>query len=196
MQAIVFRLRVLYEDSAVQTRRIKGPAIIISNHTTVFDYAAFLFVFFSRTLRYQMAEVLFKKRPLGLFLRMLGGIRIDRDSRDYGFIARSEDILRNGGVVGIFPEGRLPREGEERPLPFRPGAAYLALLTGVKVIPVYTGGGYFAKGRSKVVVGAPFYAAELTEEGLTEKENIDLVSRRMRERVIELGKLSDERKER
>lgn len=196
VQAIVFRLRVLYEDSAVQTRRIKGPAIIISNHTTVFDYAAFLFVFFSRTLRYQMAEVLFKKRPLGLFLRMLGGIRIDRDSRDYGFIARSEDILRNGGVVGIFPEGRLPREGEERPLPFRPGAAYLALLTGVKVIPVYTGGGYFAKGRSKVVVGAPFYAAELTEEGLTEKENIDLVSRRMRERVIELGKLSDERKER
>lgn len=196
VQAIVFRLRILYEDSAVQTRRIKGPAIIISNHTTVFDYAAFLFVFFSRTLRYQMAEVLFKKRPLGLFLRMLGGIRIDRDSRDYGFIARSEDILRKGGVVGIFPEGRLPREGEERPLPFRPGAAYLALLTGVKVIPVYTGGGYFAKGRSKVVVGAPFYAAELTEEGLTEKENIDLVSRRMRERVIELGKLSDERKER
>lgn len=194
-QKLVFRLRVYYEDRAAQDRRIKGPAIIISNHTSVFDYAAFLFVFFSRTLRYQMAEVLFKKKPLGLFLKMLGGIKVDRDARDYGFIAKSEAILHRGGVVGIFPEGRLPLAGEERPLPFRPGAAYLALLSGAQVIPVYTKGGYFAKGRSKVVIGEAFYAAGLTDERLSEKDNIDLVSKKMRERVMGLGKLLDERKE-
>ncbi|MBQ5503594.1 MAG: hypothetical protein IIT95_00710, partial [Oscillospiraceae bacterium] len=61
-QKIVFRTRHIYEDRSLQSRSIKGPAIIISNHTSVFDYAALLFVFFGRTLRCQMAEVLFKKR--------------------------------------------------------------------------------------------------------------------------------------
>lgn len=191
-QKIVFRTRHIYEDRSLQSRSIKGPAIIISNHTSVFDYAALLFVFFGRTLRCQMAEVLFKKRLLGPFLRLLGGIRVDRDSRDFGFMAKSEEILRRGGVVGIFPEGRLPREGEERPLPFRPGAAYLALVSGVKIIPVYTNGRYFTRDRAKVVIGKPFYATDLTDENLSEKENIDLAAAGMRKRVMELGKLLDE----
>ncbi|MBR6312636.1 MAG: 1-acyl-sn-glycerol-3-phosphate acyltransferase, partial [Oscillospiraceae bacterium] len=130
VQLLCFRTRIYYSDRERQGRRIKGPAILISNHTSVFDYAVWLFVFFSRTLRYQMAELLFHKKPLGTLLRLLGGIYVDRDARDMGFIAESERILEKGGVVGIFPESRLPRKGEERPLPFAPSAAYLALTTG------------------------------------------------------------------
>ena len=68
-----------------------------------------LFVFPWRTLRYQMAEVLFRKKVLGPFLKAMGGIYLDRDSADMGFMGKSMDILHQGGVVGIFPEGRLPR---------------------------------------------------------------------------------------
>ena len=125
VQLLCFRTRILYEDKKIQGRRIGGAAIVISNHTSIFDYAVFLFVFISRTLRYQMAEILFEKKPLCYLLKLLGGIRIDRDSHDFSFMARSEAILRNDGVVGIFPEGRLAREGEERPLPFQPGALSL-----------------------------------------------------------------------
>ena len=67
-QLIVFRTKYYYEDKSVQSRRIKGPAIIVSNHTAVYDYACMLFVFFTRTLRYQMAELLFEKKLLGPFL--------------------------------------------------------------------------------------------------------------------------------
>ena len=75
---IAFRPKVYYEDKSVQGRHIKGAAMVVSNHTSVFDYALLLFVFFTRTLRVQMAEVLFQKQPLGLFLKMMGGIYVNR----------------------------------------------------------------------------------------------------------------------
>ena len=123
VQKAVFRTKVCYEDKRAQSRRIKGSAVIVSNHTSVWDYGVYLFVFFFRTLRCQMAEVLFNKKPLGLFLKMMGGIRVDRDARDFSFVAKSQEILEKGGVVEIFPESRLPLKGEERPLPFKPSAA-------------------------------------------------------------------------
>lgn len=193
VQALCFRTKVCYEDRAVQDRHIRGSAIVISNHTSVYDYAVYLFVFFFRTLRFQMAEVLFEKQPLGLFLRAMGGIRVDRDAFDFSFVAKSEQILRRGGVVGIFPESRLPKPGEVRPLPFKPSAAYLALSSGAPVIPVYTNGSYFRRERARVIIGKPVDAASLVDPALSEKEQLAQLSERLRERIIELGRMLDEK---
>lgn len=191
VQFLCFRTKVYYEDKTVQNRRIKGPAIIISNHTSVFDYAVFMFVFFSRTLRYQMAEVLFKKKLLGWFLKRLGGIYIDRNSNNYEYITKSQKILEKGGIVGIFPEGRLPKEGEVPPIEFKTGFAYLALSSNINVIPVYTNGSYFNKKRAKVVIGKPTSLSDLYNKELSEKDNLINISSQMRDKVIELGKIID-----
>ena len=189
VQLFCFRTKIYYENNKVQKRRIKGPAIIISNHTSVFDYAVYLFVFFSRTLRFQMAEVLFEKKFLGVFLKMLGGIIVDRNTHNFGFIAKSQDILTSGGVVGIFPESRLPLKNEQRPLEFKTSAAYIALSTGVPIIPVYTNGSYFNKKRARVIIGEPIYVNDFIDNGLTDKENIDNLTSFMRQRIIELEKI-------
>ena len=65
-QRIVFNTKVYYQDKSVQGRHIKGAAIIASNHTSVFDYAALLFVFFTRTLRVQMRRALPKRKKMAL----------------------------------------------------------------------------------------------------------------------------------
>ena len=111
IEAVAFRTSVAYEDRSVQGRKVRGPAIIISNHTSVYDYAVWLFVFYSRTLRVPMAEILFEKQPLGIFLSMMGGIRIDRNSHSLSGLEKCSRILKKGGTVLMFPEGRLPREG-------------------------------------------------------------------------------------
>jgi 1-acyl-sn-glycerol-3-phosphate acyltransferase len=192
-QFFCFRTKVHYENKAVQGRYIKGGAIIISNHTAVFDYAVYLFVFFFRTLRTVMAEVLFQKQPLGTFLKMMGGIRVDREANEYGYMVKCEKILRDGGVLCVFPEGRLPKPGEERPLPFKPGAAYLALSTGVPVIPVYTNGSYFKKKRAEVMIGTPIYPRDHIQSDKSDKENTEILSAVMRERLLTLEKLFEER---
>lgn len=187
IQAICFRTKVHYEDKSVQSRKIKGSAIIVSNHTSVYDFAVLLFTFPFRTLRYLMAEVLFKKNGLRWLLRALGGVMVDRDSYDFAFLEKCNEILAKKGVVGIFPESRLPREGEERPLPFAPSASYLAIMSRAPIIPVYTDGCYFKKKRAHVIIGKPIDVQSLTDDNLTERENIEKVNAYLRERIVELG---------
>ena len=67
-QLLVFRTKVYYQDKSVQRRRIKGGAIVISNHITVMDFAVMMFVFYSRTLRCLMAELMFRQNFLLTFL--------------------------------------------------------------------------------------------------------------------------------
>ena len=120
---------------------------------------------------------------------MMGGIRVDRDARDFSFVAKSQEILEKGGVVEIFPESRLPLKGEERPLPFKPSAAYIALLSGAPIIPVFSNGAYFTKKRARVIIGKPMYARELYDDSLSEKENLAAISEAMREKIISLEKM-------
>lgn len=186
-QKICFRTKIHYVDKTIQGRKIKGSAIIISNHTSVFDYAVFLFVFWSRTLRYQMAEVLFEKKLLAFFLKCMGGIFIDRKSHDFDFMLKCEKILKKGGVVGIFPEGRIPDKGEQRPLQFQVGVAQLALMANVPIIPIYTNGSYFNKKRAHVIIGKPICAADLINEQDDYKTNLQIITTELRKNIIELG---------
>ena len=195
VQKLCFRTKIYYENKSQQGRRIKGPAIIISNHTSVYDYAVFLFVFFSTTLRYQMAEVLFKKRLLRNFLKCMGGIFVDRDSNDFGFIDKSQKILSKGGVVGIFPEGRIPEKEEVKPLSFKSGATHLALISNVPIIPVYTNGAYFQKKRAKIIIGKPIYLSETFDSQIDYKENLEKLSNQLRDKIINLKKLLEEKTE-
>lgn len=194
VQKIIFRTKIYYEDKKVQSRRIKGKAIIVSNHTSVYDYAVYLFVFFFTTLRCQMAEILYRKKFLALFLKMMGGIYVNRDVHDLSCLDKSNEILSKGGKVLIFPEGRIPKKDEERPLEFKPGAAILTLMSEAPIIPVYTNGIYFTKKRVMVIIGTPIKIENLIDKNLSEKENIDIVNKAIKEKIIELGRMLDEKK--
>ncbi len=187
VQWLCFRTKVTYENRAVQSRRIKGPAIIVSNHTALYDYAVLLFVFFTRVLRTQMAELLFEKGLLGPFLTGMGGIRVDRNSHDMGFVHKSVEILEKGGAVLIFPEARLAREGETKPLPFQTSPFYIALESGAPIIPVYTNGSYFQKKRARVRIGTPIDARSMWRPEEDEKTNLERITEAVRQKVIELG---------
>ncbi len=192
-QKVIFRTKIYYEDRSLQGRHINGRAIIASNHTSIYDYAVYLFVFFSRTLRFQVAEVLFNKKALGWFLRMLGCIYVDRYDNNFGFLHDSERVLAKGGVVGVFPESRIPKSGEKTPLEFKPSCAYLSLMTDTPIIPVYTKGLYFTRHRAKVIVGCPIVPSQVVDSTLSEKEQIEQLNHILREKIIFLEKLINEK---
>lgn len=194
IQFVCFRTKVYYEDKNAQSRFIRGKTILISNHTSVFDYPVTIFVFWTRTLRFHMSELVMKKPFLGVLLRMLGGIYVDRDAHDYGYMVKSEKILQKGGVIGICPEGRIPLKDEERPLAFKNGAAYLALTTDTPIIPMVTNGSYFnMKKRARVIIGTPMLPSEIADPDLSDKENIEKLTQEMREKIISLGNTLNER---
>lgn len=124
---------------------------------------------------------------------MMGGIYVNREVKNFTFMTKSEEILQKGGVVGIFPEGRLPLKDEERPLEFKPGAAYLALALNVPIIPIYTNGKYFTKERTRVIVGTPIMPSDVENGEGSDKEKLEALNNICRERIIELGKILDEK---
>ena len=191
-----FHTKIYYEDKKVQGRHIKGRAIIVSNHTSVFDYAVYIFVFFTRTLRFQMAELLFKKKFLGPFLKMLGGIYVNRDTYDMSFMGKSQTILEKGGVVGVFPESRIPRPEEKRPLEFKPSVAYLAYLSGAPIIPIVTNGVYFRKKeRARVLIGKPIDIGVWWDPSKERRDNLSYISEKLRKEIIRLSKELKKRQE-
>ena len=187
VQLFLFKNKIYYEDKSVQSRRIKGSAIIVSNHVTVMDFAVMMFVFYTRTLRCLIAELMFNSNIfLTLLLTFLGGIKVDRGSHDYSFINKCCKILKKGGVIEIYPEARLPKPGEETPLPFKSSAAYIALESGAPIIPVYNSGHYFKRGRNNVIIGTPIDVRDYYDSSLSHTENLENISEILRQRVIEL----------
>lgn len=188
-QLLIFRIKVYYEDKAVQGKRIRGKAILISNHNCLMDFAVNMFVFWRRTLRCAVAEVIYAKFfLLALFLPLLGAVKVERESHDFTFLGKMGRVLKKGGVAEIFPEARLPQPGEELPLEFKPSYVYLALESGAPIIPVYSNGKAFSKQRARVIIGKPILVSELYNDELSEKENIANINNYVRSKVIELGK--------
>ena len=188
-QLFIFRTKVHYEDKSVQDTRIKGKAIIVSNHNYLVDFAVLLFVFWRRTLRCAVAEVMYHKNIfMTLFLKLLGCVKIERDSHDFSFLSKFRRILNKGGVVEIYPESRLPNPGEELPLEYKPRYVYLALETDSPIIPIYNNAKQFSKERERIIIGKPIYPRELYDSSLSEKENIEKINQHVRSKIIELGK--------
>ena len=186
--ALAYRTKYYYEDKNIQSRKLKGPAIIVSNHTAISDFMVYMYTFMGRNINCVMADILYKKNKfMNWFLPRIGGIKVCREINNFEFINTCSEILKNGGVVEIFPEARIPKAHEEKPLAFKPSAAYLAMLSKVPIIPLYTNGQYYKKARARVIIGKPINVEDLVDESLTEKENIERVNKHLREKIMELG---------
>jgi 1-acyl-sn-glycerol-3-phosphate acyltransferase len=194
---ILLRPKISYEDRRVQSRRIKGRAIVVSNHHALLDFAVVMFTFPFRTMRCAVAELMYKKNIfMTFFLHMLGTVKVDRTSHDFGFLSVCDQVLDRGGVVEIYPESRLPQPGEPVPLEFKPSAVYLALKTGAPIIPICNNGRYFEKERMRVLVGTPIDVRGLYRDDLSEKENVANITAYIRGKIIEFQqKLEQQEKE-
>ena len=194
---LVFRTKYYYEDKIEQSRKIKGPAIIISNHTAISDFMVYMFAFMGRNIHCVMADILFKKNKfMNWFLPKIGGIKVCRENNNYDFLNKANEILQKGGVVEIFPEARIPKAHENKPLDFKPSGAYLAMISKVPIIPVYTNGSYYKKSRARIIIGKKIDVKDLIDDKLTEKENIDNINQFLRNKIIQLGEMLDEKAKR
>jgi 1-acyl-sn-glycerol-3-phosphate acyltransferase len=137
-----------------------GPVVLAANHIGVLD-GPLLAVFAPRPVHALTKHEMFRGRT-GQVLHRSGQIPVDRYSPDPRAVRTALRVLRDGGVVGVFPEGT---RGDGELHRFHHGAAYLALVSGAPVVPVVLlgsrepGGGINslpARGaRIDLVLGAP-----------------------------------------
>jgi 1-acyl-sn-glycerol-3-phosphate acyltransferase len=184
-QLLYLKRKTYYADRRAQGRRIKGAALIVSNHTSLLDYVTMLFLFFGRTLHVLAAEVLYKSRLMRWFLDCLGCLRVDRKSADMSFIAPAVELLKQGKVVGIFPESYLVRDKGIQA--FKPSFVYIALKSGAPIIPVYCAGRYGLFKRAKIVVGERMYLGDYCTDAEPSPETLEHLAGIVRARIADLS---------
>ncbi len=114
----------------------RGPAILASNHLSILD-STFLPLMLPRLVTFVAKSEYFTGNPLvAAYMRGTGQLAIDRDSARAAqtMLEAAADVLRRGGLFGIYPEGTRSPDG--RLYKGKVGVAWLALTTGAPVIPV------------------------------------------------------------
>lgn len=140
-------LKILYRPKVYGKENIPdtGSLIFAGNHKMAVD-PTLVMSSTNRIVHYMAKEELFKGFHGWLFNK-IGLIKIDREKSNVVAILKAEEILKEGGTIGIFPEGTRNKTPNEL-FKFKPGAVKMAKETGTKIQPFAIRGQYklFRKG--------------------------------------------------
>ncbi len=126
-----FRSRYDVRSHGHEVIRRRGPHIIASNHIGLLD-GPLLAAFAPRPVHALTKKEMFEGHT-GVALRLVGQIPLSRHEVDPSAIKDCLRVLRDGGVVAVYPEGTRGAGDFAR---MRHGVAYLALVTGAPVVPL------------------------------------------------------------
>jgi 1-acyl-sn-glycerol-3-phosphate acyltransferase len=130
---VAYRFKIQGEESIP----VAGPAILVCNHVSFVD-AVLLMAASPRPIRFVMDHRIFKVPLLGALFRLAKAIPIapraeDPAAYDAAFEAAAQ-VLRDGDLLGIFPEGGITRDGQLQE--FKGGVMKILERQPVPVIPM------------------------------------------------------------
>lgn len=169
---------------------LKGPLIVAANHFSYMDPVALQTVF-PRRISFMMTELYYEGCGKWLF-QLLRCICVKEEGANIAALKKGLDVLKRKGVLGIFPEGGVSREGTLQE--GNPGIGFLVRKSSAPVIPAFISGTYKAlpKGakipkisRIKVTFGTPMkfeYPAERDD-----KKGLEEITRQIMEQIKKLS---------
>ena len=188
-------LRILF--SLLTSRQVRGKEnipsqgslLVVANHLNLAD-PPLLTISLSRKVMFMAKEELFRYRFLGYFIRSFGAFPVYRKQTDRQAIRQAKQVLAEGLVLAMFPEGKRSRSAQLQPA--LSGSALIARHSGAPILPVGITGTEKIKGVAWVLhrpqitvnIGHPFYPPPVNSK-LTKDELARLTSYIM-ERIAEL----------
>lgn len=125
---IIFRPQIIGKENIPKD----GALIFAGNHKHAVD-PTMVMMSTDRIVHYMAKEELFKGLH-GILFKKIGLIKIHRGKSNTVAIIEAENVLNNGGTIGIFPEGTR-NKGKDELLKFRHGAVRIAKNTNTKILP-------------------------------------------------------------
>jgi len=143
--------RVLLHFRAFGTENFPatGPVLVLANHPSYLDpptLVAISIYYAKRDLSIMAWDKLFRIPLVAFFTRTYKAYPVDRDNPGRGPYVTLLDILKKGGVAGVFPEGS--RSAQRTMGPWKPGALRAAFATQATILPItlVTAGKFWPKG--------------------------------------------------
>lgn len=181
---LYFRIKHYHAFRSNKSRPLKGPAIVIANHTSIIDYFTIMFTFPFRKIRTLVSEALYSHPIPGTMSKIMDDIVVHRERSDLSFMSEAEKALKKGQVISIFPEGHLVKTGKLDT--FKPAVVYLALRSGAPIVPVYIDAHYNSWKRTRVITGPKIYLKDYCQEDNPNPEKVRELCRFLQKKVEEL----------
>jgi len=166
-----------------------GPVVVVANHSAMVD-GPLLYGLLGRRTSFLIKQEMFRG-PLGWLLPRIGQLPVRRGEADRTTLLTAVRLLRQGGMVVVFPEGT---RGPGDVATAQQGAAWLARSGEARLLPVAIRGTRRPPGSSRrfrprvdVLVGEPF--AVLPGRG---RATLVATTNEMRDRMLALVNEVDE----
>jgi 1-acyl-sn-glycerol-3-phosphate acyltransferase len=170
-----------------------GPIILAANHVSYLDPIV-LGTAINRQIHFIAKREVFDVPILGIIVKTLGAIPVDRKKASIISIKKSINILKNGKILGIFPEGTRSLNGEL--LELNVGFIKIALMSNAPIMPVGIHGTYdiyppgstipsFLKRKNIYVnIGKPIHLDNTREKDIKyQKESLLIIERTIKELI-------------
>lgn len=184
-----FLMFLLYSARIRGTENIpeSGPVIICSNHIGSFDPAV-LAVRVRRPIHFVAKKELFKNKFIAWLLKRLNAISVDRKTNDMVAYRAISEVLKGGGLVGIFAQGTRIKEVDAKDA--KSGVALFAVKNRALVVPAFIDSEYKFRGRMNISFGAPISFEEHYGKPV-KAELLGELTEGIMARVIELRDVSE-----
>jgi 1-acyl-sn-glycerol-3-phosphate acyltransferase len=166
----------------------EGGFVLAANHTSNFDpWPLGIPLLPQRQLRFMAKAELFNP-VLAPILRAGGAFKVRRGEGDFEAMRTAVELVREGEIVVMFPEGTRQRKGLVKKHQARPhtGAARIALTAGAPLVPAAIGGTdrLLRLGPLRVAYGPPLDLSDL--EGQEAKAAAKVATERLMAKIDEL----------
>ena len=171
----------------------KAPFIVAANHTSLLDPPIVGIACNKYLVDFIVKQELFEYPLVGQWTRRIRAIPVKRGDNPIKGMREALRRIKNGHVVGIFPEGTRSTDGNIQEA--KMGAAFLMLKSHVPIVPVYVygtteafpKGGKIKRGHHVgCVVGRPIQTEELELKTAAGKTDYAAIANLVMERIRDL----------
>lgn len=191
---LVISPRCHYENEAAKRewKKNKKGALIVANHTSIFDYYLLIYKFAFKVLHTMVADVVYKIKGLHALNSIMENIKISRDGvPNVNAIKEAATHLRKNKLLLIFPEGKLEEKAGKLE-DFSNSSAFLAITENKKITPIFIEGKYGFFKRCHYMIGEPILPTPNTNPC---DEEIEALTEQVRDKISTLkNKLKQARK--
>lgn len=171
---LLYRVKARTPSDGKYRSTLRGGAIIAANHTGFSDPLVMALTFWYRRVFFLAGELVMDGSLKSKLLSMLGVIRIDRTIADMEAIRKCVALLKEGHVLGIFPQGQITKTEDVSGV--KHGTVLMALQAGVPIVPMYIAPMERWYKRRSVVIGEPIYPQALCSKKIPSTADIQKIS--------------------
>ncbi len=145
----------------------EGSILIVGNHKHLYDQCLSI-ISTKRFIKYMAKKEYFDSKKTKWFFKAVGCISVDRQVHDGKAKNEAIETLKNGGAIGLFPEGTRNKT-DKFLLPFKFGAVSMAQKTDSYLVPFGITGDYVFRSKNLVIkYGKPFKVTDMSLEEANE----------------------------